>query len=179
MKDNWGKAFTEVIKSEGGFTDDTRDPGNRLPDGRVGSTMLGVTQRNWERYVGRQVTHDEMKALTPTIVQPFYKIQYWDAVKGDQLPRGIDYLCYDLAVTSGPVRAGVVLQQALGVNADGIIGRQTLNAAALADKAQLAQKFTDQKIAFYKSLNNPVYEKGWINRANEALTIAQRMMAAG
>ena len=165
------------MRSEAGFTDDPRDPGNKLPDGRPGCTNLGVTQRAWELYVGRQVTHEEMRALTPALVQPFYKTRYWNAVKGDQLPRGIDYLAYDLAVNAGPARAAFVLQQALGITADGVIGPQTTNAASLSDHTAVAQKFTDRKIDFYKSLNNPTFERGWINRAHEALTTARRMMA--
>jgi len=178
MNSNWDNAFAAVVKSEGGFQDDPRDPGNRLVDGRAGATNLGVTQRAWESYVGRQVTHDEMRALNLAMVQPFYKIKYWNAVKGDTLPRGIDYLTFDLAVNGGPARAAMTLQQALGVTADGVIGPQTTNAAAFADAPALAQKFTDVKISFYKSLNNPVYERGWVNRAREALAIANRMIAS-
>ena len=177
MISNWDNAFAAVMKSEGGFTDDPRDPGNHLPDGRPGCTNLGVTQRAWELYVGRQVTRDEMRALNLEMVSPFYKIKYWNPVKGDQLPRGIDYLCFDLSVNAGPARAAFTLQQALGITADGVIGPQTVNTAAFADAPALAQKFTDVKIAFYKSLKNPTYERGWINRANEALATAQRMMA--
>ena len=178
MNSNWDNAFAAVVKSEGGFQDDPRDPGNRLVDGRAGATNLGVTQRAWESYVGRQVTHDEMRALNLAMVQPFYKMKYWNAVKGDTLPRGIDYLTFDLAVNAGSARAAKTLQQALGIMADGIIGPHTTNAAAFADAPALAQKFTDVKISFYKSLNSPVYERGWVNRANEALAIANRMIAS-
>ena len=48
MQSNWKQAFEQMLASEGGFTDDERDNGNKLPDGRKGSTMLGVTQFNWE-----------------------------------------------------------------------------------------------------------------------------------
>jgi lysozyme family protein len=119
-----------------------------------------------------------MRVLNLAIVQPFYKTQYWNPVQGDKLPRGVDYLCFDLAVNGGPARAAMTLQQALGVTADGVIGPQTTNAAAFADARALAQKFTDIKIAFYKSLNSPVYERGWVNRAHEALAIANRMIAS-
>ena len=178
MISNWDNSFAAVMKSEGCFSDDPRDPGNHLPDGRPGCTNLGVTQRAWERYVGRQVTHDEMRALNLAIVQPFYKTQYWNAVQGDKLPRGVDYLCFDLAVNGGPARAAMTLQQALGITADGVIGMQTTNAAAFAPPSDVAQKFTDIKIAFYKSLANPTYERGWINRANEALALAKRMASS-
>ena len=47
MNSNWQKSFELMLQSEGGFSNDQRDSGNHLPDGREGSTMLGVTQYNW------------------------------------------------------------------------------------------------------------------------------------
>ena len=179
MISNWDNAFAAVMKSEGSFSDDPRDPGNHLPDGRPGCTNLGVTQKAWERYVGRQVTHDDMRALNLAIVQPFYKTQYWNAVQGDTLPRGVDYLCFDLAVNGGPARAAKTLQQALGVTADGVIGMQTTNTASLADPVELVKKFSDVKRAFYKSLNNPTYERGWLNRSDTTEALALAMLEAG
>lgn len=52
MQNNFEKSLALVLKSEGGFTTDVRDNGNKLPDGRAGSTNLGVTQANWEAFVG-------------------------------------------------------------------------------------------------------------------------------
>ena len=78
MKENFDKSLAIVLKHEGGFTNDKRDPGNSLPDGREGSTMLGVTQANWENYVGHAVTQDDMKKLTVEAVKPFYKQRYWN-----------------------------------------------------------------------------------------------------
>ena len=72
MQSNWKLAFEQMLASEGGFTDDERDNGNKLPDGRKGSTMLGVTQFNWEQHVGHQVTHDDMRKLTPADVSVLY-----------------------------------------------------------------------------------------------------------
>ena len=86
MISNWDKSFDMVIAHEGGFTNDERDPGNKLPDGRKGSTMLGCTQANWEKYIGHEVTQDDMKALKKEDVKPLYKRNYWDAVRGDDLP---------------------------------------------------------------------------------------------
>ena len=178
MMINWGKSLAELLKTEGGFQDDPLDPGNHLPDGRPGCTNLGVTQRAWELYVGRQVTHDEMRALNPAMVGPFYRIKYWNPVKGDALPTGVDYLTFDLAVNGGPARAAMTLQQALGINADGVIGSQTTNTASLADPADTIKKFTDVKCAFYKSLNNPRFETGWVNRAKQVEAFALSMLAA-
>ena len=44
---------------------------------------------------------DEMKALTVEDVKPLYKKNYWDRVRGDDLPAGVDYAVFDVAVNSG------------------------------------------------------------------------------
>ena len=176
MISNFDASLNEVLKSEGGFQDDPRDPGNKLPDGRTGCTNLGITQRSWEMYVGRQVTHDEMRAITPAMAGDFYKTKYWNAVKGDLLPAGVDYLCFDLAVNGGPGRAIMTLQGALGVNADGGLGPVTMAAVRAADPGYLIDTFTDAKVRFYRSLNNPAFESGWINRAQHAHEVAHSML---
>lgn len=176
MRENYQRALALVLKSEGGFTDDKRDPGNQLPDGRAGSTNLGVTQANWENFVGHKVTHEEMKALTPAAVSGFYKENYWDKVSGDSLPSGVDYAAFDFAVNGGPRQCRVLIQRALGVSADGVFGPSTMAAIATADSKTLLKSFSDRKGDFYRSLKTfPVFGKGWMNRVvaveNAALTM--------
>ena len=178
MLSNWQQAFEQMLKSEGGFTDDERDKGNQLPDGRKGSTMLGVTQFNWEQHVGHQVTHDDMRKLTPADVEPLYKKKYWDVVQGDKLPNGIDYLCFDMGVNAGPGRSIKLLQTAVGVTADGGLGPITLSAVWAADPVKLIQDFSDAKEAFYRGLDDfPVYGNGWLNRVAEVKLKASSMVA--
>lgn len=43
MIDNFKNSLELVLKDEGGFETQTTDAGNHLPDGRAGSTNLGVT----------------------------------------------------------------------------------------------------------------------------------------
>jgi len=176
MKENWPFAFQQMIKHEGGFTDDPRDLGNRLPDGRPGSTNLGVTQRAWEAYIGRQVTHEEMKALTPDQVNPFYKAKYWDAVRADDLPDGVDYVVFDMAVNSGPYRAGITLQQAVGVFQDGAIGPKTIAAAQAIDPEKLVEDFCVRRLEFMQSLPSWAdFGKGWSRRVDEVAEAGQKL----
>jgi len=177
MIENFNKALELVLKEEGGFTTDVRDNGNKLPDGRAGSTNLGVTQANWEAFVGHPVTWNDMRALTPTIVTPFYKRKYWDMVHGDELPNGVDYMAFDFAVNAGVGRAIKLLQQAVGVSQDGAIGPMTLSAIRAIPAKQLVDRYSDAKEAWYKSLNNATYQKGWLNRVARVETIATNMVA--
>ena len=177
MIENFEQSFNLVIKSEGGFTNDQRDSGNHLPDGRQGSTMLGCTQANWEAYVGHQVTQDDMKKLTKDDVKPLYKKNYWDAVMGDSLPSGLDYAAFDFAINAGSNASRKMVQIAVGVNNDGIFGPATLKAIQNADAKDVLGKFTSAKIKFYQSLSNfDVYGKGWLKRCADVQQIANEMI---
>jgi lysozyme family protein len=177
MISNWQKAFEQMLASEGGFTDDERDKGNSLPDGRKGSTMLGVTQFNWEQHVGHEVTHDHMRRLTPADVEPLYKKKYWDVVRADELPSGIDYLVFDMGVNAGPGRAIKLMQTALGVPADGGFGAMTMAAVLAADPVKLIDDFSQAKEDFYRSLDSfTVYGTGWLNRVAAVKLKASSML---
>lgn len=176
MKENWEKSFDLMLGSEGGFSDDPRDNGNKLPDGRPGSTMLGVTQYNWEAWSGHQVTHEQMKKLKPEDVKPFYRKKFWDACRCDDLPDGIDYLVFDFSVNAGVGRGAKTLQSVVGATVDGAIGPLTLAAVAKQSEKELINSFSAAKLDFYLGLNNPTYEAGWLNRVKHTRTAALGMV---
>ena len=160
MKDNFEQCLALVLKSEGGFVNNPKDPG--------GMTNLGVTKRIWEDYVGHTVDEAAMKALGPADVTPLYKKNYWDKIHGDQLPAGVDYACFDLAVNSGVGRAAKILQQAVGVSADGVIGPATLDAIEKANHRDLATEICDLRLNFLQSLPTwATFGKGWGRRVAE------------
>jgi hypothetical protein len=178
MQNNFEQALALVLKSEAGFTTDERDDGNKLPDGRAGSTNLGVTQANWETFVGHPVSWNDMKALNPTTVAPFYKRKYWDLVRGDDLPMGLDYLVFDFAVNAGPGTAIKTIQKAVGVNPDGALGPLTLSAIRAIPATQLIERFSDAKEVYYKGLKKfPIYGKGWLSRVAQVEVNATHMVA--
>jgi lysozyme family protein len=168
VKENWDSSFAAVLKHEGGYVNNPRDPGGR--------TNLGVTQRAWEAYLNRDVTETEMRALTPDIVKPFYKAMYWDKIKGDQLPAGVDYATYDLAVNSGTRRAAKYLQEIAGVFADGIIGPKSIDAIEALDPEQTVEVLCDMRLAFLKRLTTfDMFGKGWSRRVAEVKAKASDM----
>jgi lysozyme family protein len=168
MRDNWDTAFEKVLAHEGGYVNDPRDPGGR--------TNLGVTQRAWEAYVGHPVDEEFMRKLTPNVVKPFYKSEYWDKIKGDQLPSGVDYAAYDLAVNSGVGRAAKYLQEIAGVAADGKIGPATLGAIANCDPKELVMQLCEKRLAFLQRLPTfATFGKGWSRRVAEVKLAASEM----
>jgi lysozyme family protein len=177
METNFNLALDHVLDAEQGFQDDPRDRGNRLPDGRVGCTNLGVTQATWESYVGHPVSREDMKKLDAERVARLYKHKYWDAVYGDLLPDGIDYLVFDFAVNAGPGRAVKLLQDVVGVTTDGAIGPKTLTAIKKTPIKTLIIEYTQAKEDYYKSCKEfPIYGKGWLIRTAEAKKIANTLI---
>ena len=103
---NFERALPLVLKHEGGYVDHPNDPG--------GATNLGVTIGTLSSWLGRPATKAEVKALTRATVAPIYRKNYWAAIRGDELPAGLDYAVFDFAVNSGPKRAAMALQRAVG-----------------------------------------------------------------
>ena len=170
MRENFGSALRIVLKHEGGWSNHKSDPG--------GMTNLGVTKRVWEEWVGHPVGEKEMRALTPVTVARLYKRKYWDAVKADELPTGLDYLMFDFAVNAGPGRAIRTLQKAIGTNPDGVIGPKTMQAIKTANQKDLIAKFSMEKELFYKALPTfATFGKGWMRRVAEAKSHAVTMLA--
>ena len=168
MKDNWDASFKMVLKHEGGFVNHPKDPG--------GMTNLGVTKRAWEEYVGQEVDEAAMRALTPEIVQPFYKKCYWDKIRGDDLPSGIDYAAYDLAVNSGTGRAAKYLQQIAGVAADGAIGPKSIEAIKSCNAEETVDALCGMRLDFLKRLPTwDTFGKGWGRRVEEVEAKATEM----
>ena len=160
MKENLLPAMVALLKHEGGFINHPSDPG--------GMTMLGVTQRVWEEWVGHPVGEQEMRALTPAIVAPMYKQKYWDKIHGDDLPSGVDLAVFDCCVNSGPGRAAKMLQKVLGVTQDGAIGPQTLLKATTIDSSKLITDYNTERLAFLRALSTwNTFGKGWSRRVAE------------
>jgi lysozyme family protein len=170
MKENFEKSLELVLQHEGGYTNHPSDPGGR--------TNLGVTQRVWENYVGHKVDEKEMRSLTKELVAPLYRKEYWDAVHGDQLPSGADYLAFDFAVNAGAFRCIKTIQRALNITADGIIGPVTVKAIQDTNAEEFIDNFTDAKESFYKGLANfQTFGKGWFNRSAKSKKAAEGMLS--
>lgn len=169
MRENFRGCLEKLLKHEGGFVNHPKDPG--------GMTNLGVTKRVYEEFVGRDVDIQEMRELTPDDVGPIYRAMYWDRIKGDDLPSGVDWCVFDWAVNSGPGRAAKALQTFIGVTADGSIGPQTLQTLAAFDPAEVIDAMHATRQNFYESLETfETFGKGWTRRNNETRDQAKELL---
>jgi len=167
--ENFEKCLETILHHEGGYVNHPKDPG--------GETNLGVTKRVWEEWGGTK----DMRDLTPEDVAPLYKKNYWDRVKGDDLPSGLDLAVFDWAVNSGTGRAAKKLQSMIGTTADGGIGPNTLKALANYVESEGLEKTIDDykevRQAFYESLSTfETFGRGWPRRNDETAELAKAMI---
>ena len=173
MKDNWEKSCDKVLESEGGYQLTT------LVGDLGGQTYAGIARNPNPHWEGWELI-DKGETPPKEIVRSFYKANFWDKVRGDELPAGIDYLIYDFAVNAGVGRAVKTLQSAVGTNPDGVIGPATL--AAVKSSTDLVEKFSNAKEAFYKGIverkpDQARFIKGWLNRVEHVQAAATSMLA--
>lgn len=171
MKQDFDHCLEMLLKHEGGYVNHPKDPGGR--------TNLGVTQRVYEAWVGREVTEQEMKDLTVEDVAPIYRANYWDAVWGDHLPSGVDWSVFDWAVNSGPARATKALQRIVGAVSDGVVGPKTIQAVMDMDPVKIIDMMYEERQRFYQGLSTfDTFGRGWTRR-NKETRQAALLMAEG
>jgi len=172
MRGNFDICLDEILLHEGGWVNHPSDPG--------GMTNLGITKDTYENWLKREVSEKEMRALTIPAVKPIYKARYWDVIKGDDLPAGLDLCVFDFGVNAGTARAARYLQRMVGVVEDGKLGPRTLSAVLQFIRARgiayAIMRYQDIRRDYYKMLKTfPVFGRGWLKRVEEVESAAMRI----
>jgi lysozyme family protein len=171
MDGNFDRALAEVLKHEGGFVNHPDDPG--------GATNRGITIAVYRKWIDKDGTVNDLKKISTAVVAHIYRKHYWNAVRGDDLPPGVDYAVFDFAVNSGVSRASKFLQAVLKVPQDGKIGPATIAAANDGVPDALINQYCDRRLAFLKALRTwATFGRGWGKRVADVRAVALRMVAA-
>lgn len=93
-RETFAACLSETLAHEGGYVDHPKDPG--------GATNMGITQAALSDWRDRPVSRFEVRTLTRVEADAIYRARYWNAVRGDDLPPGLDLVAFDGAVNSGP-----------------------------------------------------------------------------
>jgi len=168
MKSNYDKCLETILHHEGGYVNHPKDPG--------GETNLGVTKRVYLEHGGQK----DMKDLLVEDVAPIYKKGYWDKMKGDDLPGGLDLCVFDFGVNAGPGRAAKYLQTMIGTVADGGIGPNTLKAVAEYVEKHGIEKsienYQEARQSYYEKLDTfGTFGRGWTRRVDETTELAKKL----
>ncbi|GGJ40205.1 glycoside hydrolase family 108 protein [Neoroseomonas lacus] len=170
-RDNFPVCITEILQHEGGFVNNPADPG--------GATNLGITKATLEAFREKAVTEDDVRNLTKDEAQEIYRAKYWNVMRCNDLPPGIDLMVFDFGVNAGPQRSVKLLQKAAGVTIDGSVGPITLAAVRAADPAELIARFAQGRMDHYRSLSTfETFGRGWTNRTEAVRATALRMALA-
>ena len=165
MKVNYDKCLETILHHEGGYVNHPKDPG--------GETNLGVTKKVYQEHGGTK----DMKDLLVEDVAPIYKKGYWDKMKCDDIPSGLDLCLFDFGVNAGPGRAAKFLQSMIGTTVDGGIGPNTL--AKLEEyirengEHEAVNKYQEMRQKYYEQLSTfATFGRGWTRRVEETTKLA-------
>jgi lysozyme family protein len=159
------------LKAEGGYVDDPADPG--------GATNMGITLATYRRWsddsdLGAVQVKDER------IARAIYRSMYWNPLRADALPAGVDLSVFDMGVNAGIWRSARLLQRALGFigeEVDGSIGPETLAAAARYDARSLIDDLAERQSAYYRGLADfGTFGRGWLHRTEQRRGAALAMI---
>ena len=140
MQQNYNYCLQQVLKSEGGYTNDPRDPG--------GPTNYGITIADYRMYINRNGTSQDVKNMHLADAQSIYRSKYWNALDCDALPSGVDYCVFDYGVNSGIGRA-----------------RKVWNKVKTSDPRGTINAICDERLKFLQSLKTwSHFGKGWGSR---------------
>ena len=151
-----------ILKWEGGYR------GNF--DGKT-CTMKGVTLSTYRSFYGKNKTCADLKNISEKEWNNIFKQGYWDKWKADEINnQSIANILVDWFWHSGT--SGIKIpQEILGVKADGIVGKMTINAVNSCNPKELFVKLRkarkDYLCDLAKSPSKAQFLDGWLNRLND------------
>lgn len=160
MLSSYDASLTRLLKDEGGYTDHPSDPG--------GPTNFGITLADARRYWKGNATADDVRTMPQSVARKIYRERYWNAMRCDELPAGVDYAVFDYGVNSGIGRAGKVLRRVLEMpDTASTITNEVIAAAAGCNASDLVAAICAERLAFLQGLKIfPVFGRGWTARVN-------------
>jgi lysozyme family protein len=141
------QAFQWILSVEGGYSNDTDDPG--------GETRWGISKRAYP--------HLDIAFLTKEDAKRLYLRDYWNVCHCDELQQQVALALFDSAVNQGPNKAIRLLQRALGVDADGVVGPDTIAAANRTLPGDALIQYLSHRALEY-SRGQEKYRRGWFVR---------------
>lgn len=154
-----------VLKNEGGVSNHKADRG--------GLTNYGITQKVYSDFC--RMTGRMQKPVTDILMDEVEAIYggYWKDSKAALCPEPLDLMMFDAGVNHGPNRAVKLLQRTLGVDEDGVFGKQTalaLNEDCIARGVEeVCFDYLEHRDDFFDAIVNrdpkqAVFLRGWKNR---------------
>ncbi len=166
-------AIRVILKHEGIFSDDPQDSG--------GPTKYGISLR-YLKLSGQgdfdqdgDIDRDDILKMNLEDAKEIYKQDWWERYSYYRIQdQFIATKVFDLSVNMGAKQAHKILQRAIwavlgdhqsSLSDDGILGPKTLHKVNSLNNRELMPALRAEAAGFYRSLRQPKYLKGWLNRA--------------
>jgi lysozyme family protein len=162
-------SFERVFTNEGEFQQDPLDRGNWT------SGIVGLGELKGTKYGISAMTYPDLdiKSLSLVEAKEIYKRDWWDKLRMERFHTSFQYQLFDASINHGIHNASRMLQRALKVSADGIIGPKTVDAATEIDINDLLLRFLAERLVFMTHVRTwGTNGKGWARR------IAHNLIAA-
>lgn len=183
---NFNPCISFTLHEERGYQNLPADAGNWSSGLRGVGSLIGTcwgisapTLIAWMGHEGYQVTDDFMASLDQATAKAIYASNYWNPIRGSELPAGADLMVFDFAVTSGVRSSARLLQIALGTEVDGYIGPRTLqqiNQGGLTTIDLIHRLAAMQEAAYRAMRGAPDFLHGWLNRLQRREAAARLML---
>jgi hypothetical protein len=111
----------------------------------------------------KSLTADDLNKLTREEACEIYRSRYWNVLRCDELPIGVDLVVFDFGVDEGPAYSAKALQEVTGAGTDGSVGPVTIAAAKMMSPADVVRKVSQRRSSK--------------DRAQEVAQFAQEMIA--
>ena len=152
------KAVEHILAFEGGYVFDSHDPS--------GETNFGISKRAYPNL--------DIKNLTRAEAIGIYFTDYWQPLKPLLIPERLRLCVFDCAVNQGLDRAIRLLQGAVGVRQDGVLGPLTVNALKTYNETEALSNLLHLRLSHYGKLPHwGRFSKSWVRRL---LTVAVESM---
>lgn len=164
-KDNFDAVMVEVLAHEGGYVNHPKDPG--------GETNFGISKRSYPKEDIKRLSRDRAKSI--------YRRDFWEKIRGDDLPAGVDLVVMDASVNSGVKRGVAWAQKAAGLSAaqaDGLMGPVSLRAISKANPFDVIKRACSIRMGFLRGLRTwGTFGKGWSRRVASVEAVSMSMAA--
>lgn len=170
---NFGACFTFTVGAEGKYSDTPEDSGNwtggAIGSGRLVGSCYGIAAPTLIDWLGAKnghlVTAEYMRNLSLTTAKTIYNVRYWNALRAESLPLGVDIVVFDFGVNAGCHESAKELQTVVGASVDGVIGPLTIAATNhyWSTDIVLIESLISSHDRFYRYIGGEDLE-GWLNR---------------
>ena len=169
---NFQRCLDIVLGYEGGYSEEPGDPS--------GATQFGVTIGALRDFRQDQTLGiEDLKKLGRDEACEIYRTRYWNVLRCDDLPNGVDLVVFDFAADTNAGLAAKTLQQAVGAEADRSIGDATLAATKVKPARDVVKGISDRRLEYYRALPDAAnFIKAATSRTNAVEKAALDMIAA-